>query len=271
MPDWVGITAKLLDFFKLLGVSIQKSPKETTINKNRVTNIGGTVNQYFIVANGPLATKRQREQFQRMIQGKPYSIESLDLIKKKALITGTKDKTNSNLVDFIAKSLPAKDHALWEAGLLLRQHFTRGENELVAEIKQDMMSTDPIRGKNIANLCNAGYLEDEIIPMHKALTDLERSEDFIKFYEALVTQTPTSVFVGMSHNERIIKEELFRKIKYATNYSAPYVKVHALGRHHVELAKEILKEVRKLDYVEDVFYADSLSHLDATIALRLKT
>lgn len=270
MPDWVGTTVKILDFLKTIGGSTSKSSKETTTNKNNVINIGGTVIQNFFVASGPLPTKRQREQFQKMIQGKPYSIESLDVTKKKALIAAPKDKNNSELVDFVTKSLPAKDHALWEAGLLLRQHFSRGENELVSQIKQDMMSADPLRGKNIANLCNAGYLESEIIPMHKTLTDLERSEDFIKFYEALVTQTPTSIFVGMSHNKRLLREELFRKIEYATNYSAPYVKVHALGRHHVELAKEILKEVRKLASVEDVFYVDSLSHLDAQIALKLK-
>lgn len=270
MPDWVGITVKLLNLLKTIGGTTSKSPKEVTTNKNSVINFGGTVTQNFFTATGPLPTKKQREQFQKIIQGKPYSIELPDITQKKSLITSPKDKANLELVEFVTKSLPVKDHALWEAGLLLRQHFKRGENELVTQIKQDMMDTDPLRGKNIANLCNAGYLESEIIPMHKTLTDLERSEDFIKFYEALVTQTPTSVFVGMSHNERLLREELFRKIEYATNYSAPYVKVHALGRHHVELAKVILKEVRKLASVEDVFYADSLSHLDATIALKLK-
>lgn len=269
--EWLAFLKKVTDFFEKLGANKQKPSKETAGNKNQFINIGGkVVNNYFNFPPGaPLPNKKQRKGFKRLIGVEPYSLESLDLSQKKALIQAKICSGRSELIDFIEKSLPVKDQALWKAGLLLREYFSRREKEVVSQIKDDMMRTDIIRGKNIANLCTAGYLESEIISMHKALTDLERSEDFRKYYEALVTQTPTSVFVGVSHNEKTLKKELEDKVEYAKQYSAPHIKVHALGKHHVQLATTILKEIRGYDGVEDVVFTSlSESHLDATIVLK---
>ncbi len=270
MADFTLI-AGILKILREAGALIkEKPPAQNIINNNRSIIFGGHVVQNFItVEDDKIPSKKARKRLQKILKGQAYSFDTPELTKKKALISGH-EKTDPNFYNFVTKSLPLKDQALWKAGLLLRQYFKSGENELVVQIKNDMVQTDQIRGKNIANLCTAGYLESEIIPMHEKLTDLERSEDFTKFYEALVTQTPTSVFVGVIHNEKSLRVELLNKIEYAKKYSAPYIKVHALGRHNVELAIKILKEVREKSEIEDVYYPASPSHLDATIALKTK-
>lgn len=271
MPDLTSI----LKILKQAGAILSSKPsKDDATNKGHIVNIGGTVNQTInqlvIKVDKPIIidTKTQKK-FLKVLEKKTYLFSTPKLSEKESLITQN-NPYDIKLLGFIQESLPNNDHSLWKAGLLLRHHFKKGNNELVVQIKNDMIQADQIRGKNIANLCTAGYLETEIIPMHSALTDLERSENFTKFYEALVTQTPTSVFVGIIHNEKSLREELSIKIEYAKKYSAPYVKVHALGKHNVGLAIKILKEVREKSGIEDVYYPPSPSHLDATIALKIK-
>lgn len=266
------IIAGILKIIREAGAFIKEKPStQDIVNNNRPIILAQNVVQNFITVEGnKIPNKKTRTKLQKILKGQSFSFDIPELTKKKALVSGYK-KNDPNLYNFVTKSLPSKDYALWNAGLLLRQHFKNEKNDLVIQIKNDMIQTDPIRGKNIANLCTAGYLESEIIPMHDKLTDLERSEDFTKFYEALITQTPTSVFVGISHTEKSLREELLYKIEYAKKYSAPYVRVHALGRHNVELAIKVLKDIRERNEIEDVLYAPSLSHLDATIALKTKT
>lgn len=269
MPDLILLGTKLLELFKKIGASKPNIDKST--GKNFITNIGGTVHQQQIiyVASGREATEKEKEDFRKIIGGQPFVLDVPEVTEKKAILA-TKSGGDTDLLKFVLKSLPPKDHSLWRAGLLLRKYFRKGQKDIVIQIKGDMIISDPIRGKNIANLCNENYLESEIIPIHKALTDLERSDDFVQFYEALVTQTPTSIFVGFDHNEKNLKAELLRKIDYAQNYSAPYIRVHALGKHHVALAKKVLKEIRSDENIEDIHYLPSQSHLNAMIMLSKK-
>lgn len=272
MPDWKALSLKALEILKKAGALIKQEPlMDRSAFKNEIKNSGSgnvVVNQVIFAVPGQLPDQKTREQIQKLFATNQHALDSLQLSEKKNLLNSgvTPDR---KLLDFVLKSLPPRDHSLWETGLLLRGYFERREKELVAKIKDDMIATDSIRGKNIANLCTAGYLESEIIPMHNALTDLERLQDFAKFYEALVTQTPTSIFVGITHTEVSLKEELAGKIKYALTYSAPYVKVHAMARRNVDLATNIILEARKNNpNIKDVIYSLTPSHLDATIILK---
>ena len=83
--------------------------------------------------------------------------------------------------------------------------------ETVTQIKTDMMNIDIIRGKNIANLCSAGYLESDIIPTFNSLSENQKMQDFLPYHEQLVTQTPTSIFISNKHNSTSLKNEVLEK------------------------------------------------------------
>jgi hypothetical protein len=270
----LGVKAgiKVLELLRKLGAVIKEKPPQKSFGaKNQVTNFGGVVNQnitqiIFAPNNNQPIDDGLKDKFISLIQKQPYSIDSVDLTEKKSLIANNQE-TDKDLLSFVLTSIPTRDQSLWKAGLLLRKCSQREEYAAVANIKKDMITADGLRGKNIANLCSADYLETEIIPAYKALTDVEKSEDFLQFYDALVTQTPTSIFVGAQHTEVSLKKELLDKIEYARKYSAPYIKVHAIGRSHVMLAREVIKEIRVEMEFENVFYSEEKSHLNATLIL----
>ena len=206
-------------------------------------------------------------EIRKLVNDHPHELETVSLENKKALLF-TEGEFDTNNLDFI-RILPSKDYALWYAGLILRKHFNEGDKETVTQIKTDMMNIDIIRGKNIANLCSAGYLESDIIPTFNSLSENQKMQDFLPYYEQLVTQTPTSIFISNKHNSTSLKNEVLEKIEFAKKYSAQSVRLYALSEKNVSLGKTIIAELSERTKKEKIIYnLDRESRLEVTILVK---
>ena len=150
------------------------------------------------------------------------------------------------LINFISTKLPKHDISLWISALLVRKSFLEGDRQKVAEIKEQMRTFAGQRGANIANICNAGYLETHIIPLYDHLVKEPKDQGlFERIYESIINDHVFAVFVHQQSNESELREEIIRKIGKIKLYGWDKVYIHAIGYENVKKAKQAVLNVRK--------------------------
>jgi len=133
---------------------------------------------------------------------------------------------------FLDKKIPPEDLNIWRAALYLRYCYNTKElKKKVSAIKYQIMQKFGDKGRNIANLCTAGYLEEWLIPAYEKLKETLVDEDlakieFGKIYSNFVNQLPFTIFV--SHV--MSKDELRKEILRRKEFGIAFVNIHAPGQ-----------------------------------------
>ena len=160
---------------------------------------------------------------------------------------------------FINESIVEKDRTILLSALIIRDHFLKGDSEIVNRLKSQIIMSHLDRGKNIANLCTSNYLESLIIPLHTYLVCEKSNESlFSEIYEAIVTETPCAVFVSHGKNHEDIKKEILEKLELVKKYGWKKVSVHGIGEDNVKEIKKLICEIELL--YEGCLIVDINSH-----------
>lgn len=154
------------------------------------------------------------------------------------------DRSNDSR-EFIKKYIPEKDKSIWFSALILREEFNKGNTEIVNRIKNQMILEKMDRGRNIANLCSAGYLETLIIPLYQTTNEKNDLKIFYKIYETIVNEYPFAVFVSSTKSYQDIKDEIINKIKHVKSYGWKKVSVHGIGEENVKTIEKLLIEIKE--------------------------
>ena len=109
---------------------------------------------------------------------------------------------DKKILDFFEQIIPREDFEALESSLYLRKKFL--DKKDIKQLKQDIRMRFGDRGKNIANLCTAGYFENFLMPLYN-----KSQEDFKKIYEVVISKSAMAVFV----NSQMCEAEIANKIK----------------------------------------------------------
>ena len=151
-----------------------------------------------------------------------------------------KSKTHVAVLDFFKNLIPLTDYEALEASLFLRHIFTlKGD---VTKLKRDIRERFGERGKNIANLCTAGYFEQFLIPLYNS-----SKERFFELYDVIVSKSPVAVFVHENMQEEQIISELRSKVEISKRYGIKFIHIHGIGNNNVFRVKQFIREQR--DYI----------------------
>ena len=145
--------------------------------------------------------------------------------------------------------IPPSDVPLLQACLYLRQRYKQGE--AVQDLKAQIVSVYGARGRNFANLCSAGYLEDWFAPLYDELQrvhsdDLAKArEKFLIVYNSVLGELPWTEFV----NQRISKPKLISsvvaKMQRNLQNGVRFLNLHGLGTKNVTKVLSILPELKQ--------------------------
>jgi len=152
------------------------------------------------------------------------------------------DPENIILREKLSKVIPHRDAAIWEAALFIRRQHREGHS--VSELKTDIRLRYGDKGKNIANLCSTGYLEEIIIPIYDELSskpDFVYSE-FKSQYDVIVTKYPFAVFISRTETSDDAMKEIKEKIEYNKTYGVPSLNIHAISQENIEKITDILNK-----------------------------
>ncbi|MCK5215721.1 MAG: hypothetical protein KAR05_10255 [Candidatus Omnitrophica bacterium] len=156
-----------------------------------------------------------------------------------------KESEIKEAVSFLRGKIPDFDINIWRAALYLRAQFKLGNKEKTNFLKRQIMEKYGDKGRNIANLCSANYLEDFLIPLFNALKENDKNDvfndKFLKVYSKVVDDLPFIIFVNHSMGE----EEIKRQIQIKRNYGIKALNLHGIGRENIAKIKKVLSFVEE--------------------------
>ena len=156
------------------------------------------------------------------------------LASYKAYSTNNNDKS---ILAFFEGVLTKDDFSALKMSLYLRDQQNKGEN--VAEYKRDIRQKFGDRGANIANLCTAGYFEEEFMPL---LYNSVSKEKFYEYYEIVVGKKAKALFVHGGMGEDELELAFNEMLEKAIKYHIKHFHVHGLGYQNVSNIKEFFSK-----------------------------
>ena len=150
-------------------------------------------------------------------------------------------------IKFLDKKIPQDDLNIWRAALYLRHcDNTIALKGRVVGLKFQLMQKYGDKGRNIANLCTANYLEDWLIPAYGELSETLNNDDltkkeFGKIYNHLVNELPFTIFVCRTMSIDGLKDEIMRRKEFGINF----INIHAIGNDNVQKVKIVIPDIEK--------------------------
>ena len=151
-----------------------------------------------------------------------------------------KKNLDKNLLNYFRDKLSKEDFEILKVSLFLRFRYALKEN--ITDIKIDIIKRFGDRGKNIANLCSAGYFESFIRPLWDVIHESierknEADQNFKEIFELIVKNGLLAVFVNHRMTEGKLLAEITNKITESKKYGFAMVSdqlyVHALSVQNV--------------------------------------
>jgi hypothetical protein len=145
--------------------------------------------------------------------------------------------------------IPSSDIPLLKACLFLRKRFEAGV--AVEDLKGQIARSYGPRGRNLANLCSAGYLETWFWPLYEHLLTVnpgDPSAAKLKFqvlYGNILSELPFTEFVSLGHSAAKTLSHIVEKMKRNIQNGVRFLNVHGLGKRNVTKIVSVLPEIIK--------------------------
>lgn len=180
--------------------------------------------------------------------------------------TGFSDK---EVYSFVSEKIPKEDKYIWLSALMLKQANDDKNRDKVKQIKEQMVLDHQQKGRNIANICSAGYLEEYIIPWYTHYIEGNNDEaSFLENYKSIVDDLLFIVFVGAGQEVKEIKLEIENKIQTLINAHKEHLFIHAIGEANIEKAEQVILEIKEeIPDIKDINKTTTNLTLKAEIVL----
>ena len=150
-----------------------------------------------------------------------------------------KEKKNDQIINFFKPIIPISDLEALDASLYLREIFKNRGN--VEKLKKDIIMRFGTRGKNISNLCTAGYFEEFLMPLYNY-----SKEDFENVYEIIISKSAMAIFVSKDMSQFEIQNEIRKKLDISKQYGIKFIHIHGIGFKNITKIKKCIEENKKL-------------------------
>ncbi len=151
---------------------------------------------------------------------------------------------NKEILQWFKGKIPANDYEALRASFFVSYKFKKGED--VRQLRWDIIRRYGERGKNISNLCTAGYFTSQIKPLYEEMFSQPdfNSNKFLERYEIIVTESPYAVFISKPMTKQEAKEEVLGRIAIGKKYGIHALNIHGLGSDNLEKIRIIISELQ---------------------------
>ena len=145
--------------------------------------------------------------------------------------------------------IPPADIPLLKACLFLRKRYQAGNP--VDDLKNQIARSYGPRGRNLSNLCSAGYLEDWFWPLYEnLLRDYPDDPNLAKLkfqaiYSMILNELPFTEFVSTGWSADKTLRHIVEKINRNRKSGIRFLNIHGLGRNNVTKVCKILPEIKE--------------------------
>lgn len=145
-------------------------------------------------------------------------------------------------LEFFKGKISTHDHNILRAALYIKQIHESGRT--VSTLKSELISRYGDRGKNISNLCSAGYFETYLRPLYEEMVEQDSFEPllFQSRFDVLIDDFPNAVFVNSHMVEADIKAKILHKYSLAKRYGIGRLNIHGIGYDNVRRIEAVLSD-----------------------------
>lgn len=149
-----------------------------------------------------------------------------------------------DLIEYFIDKLPGEDILILKASLYLK--WVLSQNMKTDRLKQDIVERYGVRGKNISNLCSAGYFETVIKVLYE---EMKRDpgftmEKFLRVYEEIIIHYPFAVFIHRHMNAKAVETLIKKKVEDMEKYGIFTLNIHGIGKSNVKRIKKAIRELK---------------------------
>lgn len=151
--------------------------------------------------------------------------------------------SNQDIITFFSGKIPDSDMPILKASLYLKSVLeSGGETRL---IKERIVYRFGVRGRNISNLCSAGYFDSLLRPLYDQMSSTSRysHKKFLNLYEEMIVYCPFALFIHSHMSPEEVKSELTRKIVAMKEYGIQTLNIHGIGQYNVTIMQRVVDEV----------------------------
>ncbi len=224
-----------LKLFSGINIAVDNS-KKIVINDNRP-----------VISWKHLSPKEQRELLSflpsQLKQGLPLLESGFHQTVSQFSSFSRQPEYRDSTAYFIDK-LPGEDILILKASLYLK--WVLSQNMKTDRLKQDIVERYGVRGKNISNLCTAGYFETVIKPLFEEmkLSPGFTVEKFLQVYEEIVTHYPFAIFIHRHMNSKTVEILIKKKIEDMEKYGISSLNIHGIGKYNVRIIKKAIRKLK---------------------------
>lgn len=200
--------------------------------------------------------KISREDFYKQIsQGIQKDDYVLDDTKKHLLEDLKKEKVKPETIDdlnFFREILPHADLMALRISIFIK-HKKFDEHEDIRQYRTDLKYKYGERGLNISNLYSQDYFDDlkHLYTSYKTkYSEKEAKEKFLDFFDTVVVDLPSMVFINRWKKRKKFKKEILTKAKNLSKYGLKYLRVHAVSKDNIEKAEKIVEDLKSEGFFE---------------------
>lgn len=147
----------------------------------------------------------------------------------------TTHNKDQKILDFFRPILNNNDFSALKMSLFLRVQSEMGKD--INMYKAEIRNKFDDRGANIANLCSAGYFENEFEKLYMTVPKTE----FHEYYEMVVGAKARALFVNVHMTVNQIEKEVNEMVEKAIKYHMDDFRLHGKGKTNVTRIEKFVK------------------------------
>ena len=158
-----------------------------------------------------------------------------------------RSQDEKEILAFFKGKIPHDDYTALRASLYLRKRFEEGaDRDEIAQLKRDIILRYSRRGRNISDLCSAGYFETLIRTIFEEMKRSGYSEpEVLDTYNLIVEEGTLTVFVSSGMSPDQVRREIEEKIKRNRRYGLHFLYIHGIGRTNIETIKGVIYDIKE--------------------------
>lgn len=178
--------------------------------------------------------------------------ENMLLIEEKAsetiqdIKTVEKKPENVAIVEYFTGKIKLLDLEILRASLYIKELHERGDP--VGQLKDDIVARYGSRGRNISNLCTAGYFATELKPLYELMKQMPdfTTDKYQEAFNKIVNTFPFAIFVSIKMSKEQVLEEVKGKMQMNKGYGINHMNIHGIGESNVSKIFWVLKQIESL-------------------------
>jgi len=154
-------------------------------------------------------------------------------------------KEGSRNLKLLKEILPIEEIECILMARRIKLAFDKKDKKLAKVLYDQLDKNYPKKGRKVANLINAGYFDELILPMIELCKTKHKEnykEKFREFYQNILTFLPMAIFVNNETSEDYLEKEINRRLKLK---GIPFIKIHSMGKENIEKVEKVLESFKE--------------------------